>query len=145
LALPGYLKHVSFKRRSGNPASKESALAPQATAIKRAREVNRDAAIHIERERTFKGNPIAGGSQMLVGQSVFGFCKGPLARKGLTFCRRRCYLQYSVEVAKPCGRRTCELRALSRPQNQAVKARRAKIAKALTQWYTVELYSMLTQ
>ena len=34
-------------------------------------------------------------------RSACGYCKEPLPRKGLKFCGRECYLQYSAEVAKP--------------------------------------------
>lgn len=43
-----------------------------------------------------------------------GYCKEPLARKGLTYCRRNCYLRYSIEFAKPIEKtqqRLAELRS----------------------------------
>lgn len=48
------------------------------------------------------------------GQSACGYCKEPLSRKRLKFCGRRCYLRYSVEVAKPIEKarvRLAEMRA----------------------------------
>jgi hypothetical protein len=47
-------------------------------------------------------------------RSTCGYCKEPLPRKGLKYCGRKCYLRYSVEVAKPIDRakvRLAEMRA----------------------------------
>lgn len=47
-------------------------------------------------------------------RSTCGYCKNPLPRKGLKYCGRRCYSQYSVEVARPIEKaraRLLEMRA----------------------------------
>jgi CRISP-associated protein Cas1 len=47
-------------------------------------------------------------------RSACGYCKESLPRKGLKFCGRRCYLRYSVEIAKPIEKarvRLAEMRA----------------------------------
>ena len=63
------------------------------------------------------------------------YCHQPLPKKGLKFCGRRCYLKYSVEVAKPIEKaqaRLAEMRAQGLSPGHggdAAKKRGAALAK----------------
>lgn len=69
-------------------------------------------------------------------QTTCVYCKEPLPRKGLKFCGRRCYLRYSVEIAKPIEKaqaRLAQLRAdgLSPGHGgEAARKRGAKLAES---------------
>lgn len=68
-------------------------------------------------------------------RSSCGYCKEPLRRKGLKYCGRRCYLRYSVEVAKPIEKaqeRLAEMRGAGHSPGhggEAAKKRGAVLAE----------------
>jgi CRISPR-associated endonuclease Cas1 len=68
-------------------------------------------------------------------RSACGYCKEPLPRKGLKYCGRHCYLNYSIEVAKPIEKaqvRLAEMRAAGLSPGhggEAAKKRGAVVAE----------------
>lgn len=69
-------------------------------------------------------------------RSTCGYCREPLPRKGLKFCGRRCYLRYSVEVAKPIEKAQARLGQMRLSgldpghRGEAAKKRGAKCAES---------------
>jgi hypothetical protein len=69
-------------------------------------------------------------------RSNCGYCSTPLQRKRLKFCGRKCYLRYSVEIAKPIEKaqvRLSEMRAQGLSPGHggvAAKKRGAKLAES---------------
>jgi len=69
-------------------------------------------------------------------QTTCAYCEEPLPRKGLKFCGRRCYLRYSVEIAKPIEKaqaRLAEMRAAGLSPGhggEAAEKRGAKLAES---------------